>query len=401
MERWATGAWIDRPLIRTASLLSLAGTVATIAFLFATSRGLLDSWGRPLGTDFSNIWIAGRDALAGEAALTYDFAAHHRAEQAVFGPGVPFYSWHYPPSFLLVAAPLARLPYLAALALWQGASGLAAFLVVRQILPGRDAALAAVGFPAVMVCLTHGHTGFLSAFLFGAGLLALERRPVLAGMWFGLLAYKPQLGLLLPLALAAGGHWRTIATAGLTVAATVALSAALFGLEAWTAFAGSAGRASDAILRDGATGWPPIQTAFAAIRLWGGGVGAAYAAQAVVTLAAAAATVHLWHRPSPFALRAAALLVGSLLATPYAMDYDLTLLGPALAFWAAHALRHGFRRWEASALALAWAAPLIGRSAALHLGLPVGFAALALLFALTVRRAAVPDAAEPARLAAA
>jgi len=42
---------------------------------------------------------------------------------------------------------------------------------------------------------------------FGASLLLLERRPVLAGCFIGLLSFKPQCGLLLPVALLASSQW--------------------------------------------------------------------------------------------------------------------------------------------------------------------------------------------------
>ena len=59
----------------------------------------------------------------------------------------------------------------------------------------------ALAFPAVFVNLGHGHNGFLTAALIGFALLWLDRRPVVAGILFGLLAYKPQFGLMIPLVL--------------------------------------------------------------------------------------------------------------------------------------------------------------------------------------------------------
>ena len=398
LDRLATGAWLDRPFVRTISVLALCGTLLAIGYLLATRTGTVDGWGRPIGTDFSNVWVAGRTALEGRAASSYDFATHHAAERAAFGPGTPFYSWHYPPIFLLVAALLAALPYLPALALWQAASLAGALAVLRRILPDRDTLLVALGGPAVLVCLTHGHNGFLTALLFGGGLLVLDRRPVLAGICFGCLAYKPQLGLLVPLALAAGRRWTAIAAAAATVAALFGASGLLFGWDSWAAFLASAGHSRQVILDAGATGWAPIQTAFAAVRMWGGGSAPAYAAQAAVALPVAAAIAWTWRSGAAPELRAALLVTGSLLVSPYIVDYDMALLGPALAFAVAHGVRRGFARWEATALALAWFAPLGARQAALHAHVPLGFAALLLLFGLLAARAlrdAAPDPAAP------
>lgn len=388
MERYATGEWLDARLVRTASLLSLAGTVAMLAYLFATGQGTLDAWGRPLGTDFSNVWTAGRMALEGRAAEAYDWGQHYRVQQALHGSAtVPFYGWHYPPPFLLVAAALATLPYLAALAVWQATTLAFALAILLRIRPGRDTLLVAVGAPVVLVCLAHGHNGFLTAGLFGAGLLALERRPILAGICFGLLCYKPQFGLLLPLALVCGGYWRTIAAAVAAVAILLLATTLVFGTEIWPAFLASTELTRSVVLEAGDTGWEKIQSTFAAIRLWGGSVGSAYLAQGIVTAAVAAAVGWLWYVRAAFPIRAAALAIGALLGTPYVLDYDTVLLGPAIAFLVVDGERHGFRRWEATAIALAWFAPVATRQLASHLAVPLCFLSIAFLFGLTIARA--------------
>ncbi|WP_164076627.1 glycosyltransferase 87 family protein, partial [Stenotrophomonas maltophilia] len=73
--------------------------------------------------------------------------------------------------------------------------------------------MVAIGFPAVLVTLGHGHNSFLSAGLIGFGLVLLARRPALAGVLIGLLAFKPQFGLVLPVVLVLGGHWRAALSA--------------------------------------------------------------------------------------------------------------------------------------------------------------------------------------------
>lgn len=388
IERYATGIWLDRGTIRVASIVMAFGGLALIGYLFAGSTGTLDSWGRPLGTDFSNVWTAGRMALDGRAAEVYDLAAHYRAQQlAHASDAVPFYSWHYPPPFLLVAAALATLPYLAALVVWQLSTLAAALAVVRRCCPDRDTWLVAAGAPAVTVCLTHGNNGFLTAALFGAGLLLLDERPVLAGLCLGALAYKPQLGLVVPVALLAGGYRRTIAAAALTALALVLASRLAFGPEIWRAFIASTGETRRIVLEEGGPGWYTIQSAFSAVRQLGGGVALAYGAQALVAAGALAATAFLWRSRAAFELRAASLMIAALIATPYVLDYDMALLGPAIALLVIHGQRRGFARWEVTLLALAWFAPVATRPAMLAAGFPLGFLVMTTLLALTVRRA--------------
>lgn len=387
VERYASGRWLDRPLARAAAGTMLAGTVAALAYLAATATGTLDSWGRPLGTDFSNVWTAGRMALAGHPGDVYDLATHYRAQQVAHGSeAVPFYSWHYPPTFLLVGAALAMLPYLAALAVWQVSTLVAALAVIRRCLPDRDTLLVAAGAPAVLVCLTHGNNGFLTAALFGGGLLLLERRPVLAGILLGLLSYKPHLGLVLPLVLMAGGYWRAIASAGVTVVILALASALAFGPDTWVAFWAATGLTRTIVLEAGGPGWHTMVSAFAAIRQLGGGLTAAYVVQGFVTVGALAATAWLWRIKAAFELRAAAAMIAALLVTPYVLDYDMVLLGPAIALLVAYGLREGFSDWEKTGLAIAWFAPIATRQLALHAHLPVGCLVLIAMLAFAVRR---------------
>ena len=56
----------------------------------------------------------------------------------------------------------------------------------------------------MFVNVGHGQNGFLTAALLGGALHWLDRRPWLAGVLIGCLAYKPQFGVLIPVALLAG-----------------------------------------------------------------------------------------------------------------------------------------------------------------------------------------------------
>src|SRR5262249_52824954 len=151
-----------------------------------------------------------------------------------------------------------------------------------------------LGFPAVLVNLGHGQNGFLSAALIGGALALLDKRPVIAGILFGLLSYKPQFGVLIPLALIADGRWRAFLSAAVTVAILVAATTLAFGPEIWSAFFDSTRPTRVIILEAGSTGWQKIQSVFSWVRMWGGSVPLAYAAQAVATLVAAVGTVWVW-----------------------------------------------------------------------------------------------------------
>jgi hypothetical protein len=252
---------------------------------------------------------------------------------------------------------------------------------------GGEVWLAVLAFPAVFINITHGHNGFLTAALIGGGLLLLERRPLLAGVLFGCLCYKPQFGLLIPVALAAGAHWRSFFAAAATVAALVAASWLAFGGATWAAFYASLDFTRTVVLEEGGTGFHKIQSLFAALRAWNAPLWLAYAAQGALVLAIAFTLALLWRRPGPLAPKAAALITGALLATPYILDYDLVATAPAVAFLVAHGLARGFLPYEKTALAAIFIAPLIARVVAEHTRLPIGLLALVTLFLLAWRRA--------------
>lgn len=393
----ASGDWLTAQRIHAYSLILLGLALLALAALFATSQGLNDYHNRPLGTDFSNVYAAGKYVLNGKPAAPFEPALQHRKEQEIFGEKTPFYGWHYPPFFLFLAAALALLPYLAALGIWQ-LSTLALYLVaIRAILPHRHALLAALAFPAVLINLTHGHNGFLTAALIGGGLYLLNRKPVAAGILLGLLVYKPQFGVLIPLALAAGGYWRSFLAAAATVIILCAASYFAFGAEVWIAFRESMTFTREIVLEKGDTGFHKIQSVFAAARLLGGSVTLAYTLQAVVMAAVAVSIVWLWRRAAAFPLKAAALIAGSMLATPYLLDYDLMIAAPAIAFLVGHGLATGFRPYEKTLLALIFIAPLLTRAVAEQIFLPLGLFAIIALFILVLRRALPARATAPAR----
>ena len=219
----------------------------------------------------------------------------------------------------------------------------------------------ALVFPAVTINLMHGHNGFLTAALLTGGALLLPTRPLLAGVLLGLLAYKPQFALAVPVALLAGGFFRaTVAAVGIVALATLATLAA-FGLEPWQAFVGSMAFTRHVVLEQGGPGFAKMQSAFAAVRLLGGGIPLAYAVQGLVTAGVLVALALVWRRDADVRLKAASLMVASLLTTPYALDYDMVVLGPALAALASLGLEAGFRPYGKTLLAAVWIMPLLAR----------------------------------------
>lgn len=247
--------------------------------------------------------------------------------------------------------------------------------------------LLALAFPAVFINIGHGHNGFLTAALLTAALLQLDKRPILAGVLIGCLAYKPQFGLLIPLVLIASGRWRVFFAAAATVALLATAVTLALGVDVWRAFFDAGEFTRRIVLEQGGTGWFKIQSVFSWARMWGANVTLGYVLQGITTLAVAGALVWLWRSRAAFALKAAALLIGAVLATPYSLDYDLMLLAPAIAFLAADGFSRGFGAYEKSLLAALWIVPLIARSVAELALIPLAVPLMLLIFVTLLRRA--------------
>ncbi|HXP75461.1 MAG TPA: glycosyltransferase family 87 protein [Stellaceae bacterium] len=380
-ERWITAARVVGY-----SRLALAVYAAMAVLWVVLSRDFIDPAGKPLGADFINFYAASDFALHGRLADAYDIARMADSQQAIVpsaaGQVVP---WQYPPTFALLILPLALLPYSVAFVLFMSAT-LALYLwLIYAILPDRRAVLVAVAFTAVLVNALGGQNGFLSAALLGGGLILLETRPVAAGVLLGLLTYKPHLGLLVPLVLAAGGYWRVIGVAALATMVFALLAWLAFGTESWQAFWAQLPLAGD-YLRTGVLPWDKMASVFAAARLLGAGVVLASGLHAIVALGAAALCVAAWRRRGDLEARAALAVSGTALAAPALYDYDLVLLAVPIAILAADGLRSGWMPGLRTLLVITWLSPAVGSSLARHAHLPLMPLVLLALFWACWRR---------------
>jgi hypothetical protein len=294
--------------------------------------------------------------------------------------------WHYPPTFLLLVLPLSLLPYLTAYLLWVGVTATAYALVIRKMAPQPQTLLLLAAFPGAFLNLAHGQNGFIIAALLGGALMTLERKPVLAGILIGLMSFKPHFGVLLPLALVCGRHWRAFMAAAATTVAFAALSALFLGFEPWIAFWNNLPLART-VFEDGLIRWSKLPSLYAALRLAGVGMTGAYVAHGLVALAAAATVAWVWWRRPPLALRGAVLATGSLLVTPYLFDYDYALLAVPIALLAMDGYVRGWLRYERSVLAAAWLMPLVAVGLAGMISVQIGPLAVAALFVVATRRA--------------
>jgi hypothetical protein len=381
----------DKPL--WASITKLARCYVAAAFVIyivdlwrQTRDGLTDGIARPFGDDFINFWSGPFLAWHQRAAEIYNFDAFHAFEQSIVGAHLQGYNYSYPPVLLVLTAPLALVPYVPGLLFWLVAGWFAFYRALRLAMPNGRVVLLALATPAVFVNAVAGQNGTWTAALFGAGLGLLDRQPIVAGGFLGLLVYKPQLGILIPVALVAGRRWHALAAAIAAAGGLVVISLAWLGPDVYADYLQRLAMIRHFSLEDGGGVWHRSLSVFVAARRLGADVPSAYLVQTISGGIAALAVAAVWLRDASFGLRNATLLLGTCLATPYLQDYDL-VFGALIVVWLAQDL--DVQRMPELPLFLANAAllvvPLFAASLANWTGLELGPLAVLPLFLIAVR----------------
>ncbi len=365
--------------------LGLYGWVVFVSEFW--SDGLVGPRYNALGTDYMVYYTAGRAWMSGSGSLLSDSVAltetiNHHFSAWLRGP-LPLHPWLYPPPFLLLVLPFATLPFMASYLAFQVASFAALLAGAWCWRPAgmrraTVAVLAAVA-PAASVNAICGQNAFLTLALLLGGFGVRERRPFTGGLILGLLCYKPQFALMVPIALVALRDWRCLAGAAAGAAAAAILSLALLGTAPWSAWLG--------VLAGGQN--PTYAAWLDAGRLWGLSVwataralglpeGLARAFQDAASVLAGCA-VYRSFRTSRGSRRSVALLLCAvLIAAPHVSPYDFLLLDGSVLLLLSEAAPPVRR----SLLIICWAAPMLGVPQWSVLGFITPAATLSLLAAL-------------------
>ncbi|WP_215959792.1 glycosyltransferase family 87 protein [Lentibacter algarum] len=281
-----------------------------------------------VSADYMIFHQVGELANEGRAALAYDAEAFKAHQLERTGSDV-FMTWTYPPQFNLLTQLMALFPVWLGYLLFSGLS--LAFFVwsVLRFSSGRMALMLVL--PAIVINLLTGQNGFLTAGMMALfARFALARQSTSAGVTLGLLAYKPHLGLGLGLAALLRGGFRMVAVACLTLAVSLLLVTLVYGPDIWRALQASVEQ-SNTLLQAGQYKLVRMSTPFALLASLGLTSGAAltlHFACALASLGAVAyAALRRWQLEHVLAL---GMISGAALS-PYAYDYDLCLLAPALA----------------------------------------------------------------------
>ncbi|MCW3797170.1 DUF2029 domain-containing protein [Sphingomonas sp. BN140010] len=308
------------PLLRTAAV--------GFALLFVGIGLLALSWNARENflSDYLSFWAAGHFVLGGKAPLAYDLWQHRALQESLVGPldgNMPF---PYPPPFLFAVTPFSLAPYVPAFALWVAVTAILYWRVAKSYAPTPFV----MSQPAVLMTYLLGQSSFVVAAILLAGLRRLSERPFVGGLILGLMVIKPQLALLLPVAVLAGRRWAAIP--GALLSAGVAL------LAAWVVFGTATYRGFLQLmpvytgwLRGNGWPWDEFATPYAFVRYFGGSLAAGMAVQLAFAAFAVGVTALAWAQD--WREKVPVLAAATLLVSPYLLTYDSLLLLVPAAWW--------------------------------------------------------------------
>jgi len=335
--------------------------------VIAYAAAVLLAWGRNRGEwailpngelgniDFCWIWMSGVFAASSDPARIYDPSVLSVAQDTFFGPGkCLFYYFDYPPTSLFLTYPLGALPYLVAFGVWIVATLLFYLTAVYMIIPRPVVYIAALAPAAVLKNVQLGHNGFLTAALFGLSLALMERRPWISGMFVGLLTYKPQFGVLFPLAVLASRNWRALCSATATSLTLGVAAAIVFGYRGWPSFIASLLGRNSSLSPDGEVELS-LQSVYGLLHWAGASVWIAWAVHLTIAAIMALMVCALWAKPIPYSLKAAIICIGAVTVSPYLLAYDLCILSMAVAFLVRDGMSRGFLPGERTGLLICFA----------------------------------------------
>jgi alpha-1,2-mannosyltransferase len=321
-----------------------------------------------LGTDWMVFYGAIRSVLDGHVSLIFDGDRFTDFLNTAFADWLSkpleFRPWAYPPSFLVLLLPFAPLGFFGSYVAFQAVSAglMAAALWSRTEGWATFGALLAVTLlcPAAVTNVIDGQAVFLVGALIIGGLRLVPSRPMLGGLVLGLLTFKPQFCILVPLALIAGGQWRALWAAGLSASVLAVTSGLTFGWELWLRWFPLM---FENLVRPDAK-WIEYG------RMWGNSVytcaallGApprlASASQLLAMIFAAASVVLAFRSRLSPGERIAVFLAATVLAAPHSGPYDQALLVVAAAYWLMAAGSSALPLWCWTLTFMIWLVPSI------------------------------------------
>lgn len=358
-----SGDWITAERVHIAAIMAVIAYLGLLIFAVFFPSPFKTPNGEYLVLDFNSFWTAAKLALSGDTLTQYSTQEFLDLQVKWTEYSETTFAFFYPPTWLLYILPFGLVPQPISYFIFNLVGIAIVTLFGRAVFKSWLHGLMLCALPAAMNCLLHGQNGLLSAALLGGAMFALQHRKfVLAGIFVGLLSYKPQMGLIIPLALIFARHWQTFISASVTTLAVAAISLLAFGIDTWIGFFEQLPIASY-VLRNDIVDWEKMTSIYAALRVYGLSDTIAWAIQSIAAFLMVVLLFFIW-QPLPatnqdkpmsdnqIAVRATTLVAGGLLFTPFALAYDFAILLVPLAFLIKAGQKIGFLPYEKTILAL-------------------------------------------------
>lgn len=351
-----------RKRLSFASVVLLCAFIGIASYYMYVDRTSTVKSSSPYGIDYEMYYTAGRIHIENPSENLYDASLHNQTMERIFNRTPPPSSWWiYPPTFLLAIVPLSYLPYPVSIAAWIAITLAIMILSAFALLPkSKNIALLVCGFPGVLLNLRWGQNAFLSTGLLGFGLAYMDTKPVLSGLMFGLLTYKPQLAAFPLLMLLLCKKWKVLFWSVLFGLAAAGLSALLFGFGVWKDFIHSFLYSTSNMMSSAWSNLSAIQPSFYSVfRLAGFSTQWTYVLIGIIALLTILMVWCIARSTESMALRGSAFVLGILLSVPYYIQYDLMILAIPLILLAYDCFERGHQSWEIAILIALWIMPLI------------------------------------------
>jgi glycosyl transferase family 87 len=288
---------------------------------------------------------------------------------------LPYRPWVYPPSYLLLVLPFGSMGLATSYVVFEV---LTAGALVSSVVVGADysrpsaktIAACALLCPAAAINAVNGQNALLMGALLVTGIRLLQNRPLLAGLTLGVVTIKPQLAILVPIALIAAQQWRALFAACASALGLVLASGLVIGWDAWMIW----------LHQSIANATAPADAKWVEFgRIWGNSVwtcaillGAtekiASTLQILSILLAAGAVGAAFRGPANGYTRLAVFLTAAILAAPHWSPYDAVLLVLAALFWLAQRHDRDPASWPWLLTLVLWFIPIISPPAILVAG---------------------------------
>ncbi len=380
------GEWLTAGKVLLVCTILLTISVCIMILQYSQAENLTLPPGTPVGGDYVAFFGASKAAASGNAAAMYD-AANFEAHLLDVGPPRDSYklTWQYPPTAYLLIAPLAFLPYVFGLVLWIGGTAAVFFTTLRRIGVPLLGLFIILASPVTLHAVVTGQNGFLTASLLAIAALYGRDKPIIAGLAAAALTFKPQLGLLIPVAWIAAGYWRAFGVAAIGSLVFAAVSILAYGPEVWLAFFGGAVETSGRVA-DGIMPLYKMVTPYAWTKHLTGSSLIAGAVGAIAAIASIIVVFRVWRAKIELDLKAATLCVAVFFAAPYGFYYELTILVLPMVILVRHGIKDGWLAYEQLLLAGLFLLPMTLPGNATVIGFSTGFPIVALTAICVARR---------------